>query len=350
MIDHHQSPEDFATITFSDTRYAATCELIYDIICGLGEEAKIDEAIAQNLYTGLTTDTGFFAFSNTTANVHKVAGGLLNKGVSPEYIQDKVFNIFREERLRYYGYCFLNKLHVCHEGKVAYMSVNREEAKRFHLQPGDNESLVNFPFKVEGVMVSVLFTEEQDKVKISFRSKGKIDVNAFARKHFEGGGHVNAAGGKSLLSLTDTETKFLQEVKTLICLAYFRMNHSDKLHIQYLVFVLKQLGLDHVVLSPGSRSAPLVQEFACYPEIKKHVLFDERCAGYFALGLAQQIRKPVAVFCTSGTAVLNLAPAICEAYHQKVPLIVLTADRPAEAMGKGENQTINQIDIYKNYH
>jgi 2-succinyl-5-enolpyruvyl-6-hydroxy-3-cyclohexene-1-carboxylate synthase len=127
------------------------------------------------------------------------------------------------------------------------------------------------------------------------------------------------------------------------------MNHSDKLHIQYLVFALKQLGLDHVVLSPGSRSAPLVQEFACYPEIKKHVLFDERCAGYFALGLAQQIRKPVAVFCTSGTAVLNLAPAICEAYHQKVPLIILTADRPAEAMGKGENQTINQIDIYKNF-
>ncbi|MBP6516268.1 MAG: 2-succinyl-5-enolpyruvyl-6-hydroxy-3-cyclohexene-1-carboxylic-acid synthase [Chitinophagales bacterium] len=127
------------------------------------------------------------------------------------------------------------------------------------------------------------------------------------------------------------------------------MNHSDKLHIQYLVFVLKQLGLDHVVLSPGSRSAPLVQEFACYPEIKKHVLFDERSAGYFALGLAQQIRKPVAVFCTSGTAVLNLAPAICEAYHQKIPLIILTADRPSEAMGKGENQTINQIDIYKNY-
>lgn len=127
------------------------------------------------------------------------------------------------------------------------------------------------------------------------------------------------------------------------------MNHSDKLHIQYLVFVLKQLGLDHVVLSPGSRSAPLVQEFACYPEIKKHVQFDERCAGYFALGLAQQIRKPVAVFCTSGTAVLNLAPAICEAYHQKVPLIILTADRPVESMGKGENQTINQIDIYKNY-
>jgi len=215
MIDHHQKPEDFATILFSDTTYAATCELIYDIILGLGKEDLIDKAIAENLYTGLTTDTGFFAFNNTTPNVHKVAGGLLLKGASPEYIQDKVFNIFREERLRYYGYCFLNKLKGVNGGKVAYMQVTKEEAWRFHLQPGDNESLVNFPFKIEGVLVSVLFSEEGDKVKISFRSKGTIDVNAFARAYFDGGGHINAAGGRSFLSMADTEAKFLKEVESL---------------------------------------------------------------------------------------------------------------------------------------
>ncbi|HEY0262543.1 MAG TPA: 2-succinyl-5-enolpyruvyl-6-hydroxy-3-cyclohexene-1-carboxylic-acid synthase, partial [Chitinophagales bacterium] len=95
--------------------------------------------------------------------------------------------------------------------------------------------------------------------------------------------------------------------------------------------------------------APLVQEFSNYTDIEKHVLFDERCAAYFALGLAQQIRKPVAIFCTSGTAVLNFAPAICEAFYQQIPLIVLTADRPAELIGKGENQAINQVEIFKNY-
>lgn len=125
--------------------------------------------------------------------------------------------------------------------------------------------------------------------------------------------------------------------------------HTDKAVIQQLVYRLRKTGVRNVVLSPGSRSAPLVQEFSCYTDIEKHVLFDERCAGYFALGLAQQLRKPVAVFCTSGTAVLNLAPAICEAYYQQIPLIILTADRPAELIGKGENQAINQVNIFQNY-
>lgn len=125
--------------------------------------------------------------------------------------------------------------------------------------------------------------------------------------------------------------------------------HTDKIVIQQLVYRLWKSGLRQVVLSPGSRSAPLVQEFSNYPDIDKHVLFDERCAGYFALGLAQQIRKPVAVFCTSGTAVLNLAPAICEAFYQHIPLLILTADRPAELINKGENQAINQVNVFQNY-
>lgn len=125
--------------------------------------------------------------------------------------------------------------------------------------------------------------------------------------------------------------------------------HTDKKVIQQLVYRLWKTGMRNVVLSPGSRSAPLVQEFSNYSDIEKHVLFDERSAGYFALGLAQQIRKPVAVFCTSGTAVLNLAPAVCEAYYQHIPLIILTADRPAELIGKGENQAINQVNAFQNY-
>jgi phosphoesterase RecJ-like protein len=215
MIDHHQMPAEFANITFCDQNYAATCEYIFDIICILGEQQKLDKTIAENLYTGLTTDTGFFAYSNTTKNVHKVAGELINLGVSPEYIQDKVFNIYKEKRLRYIGYCLLNKLKIVNEGKVAYIMVSKEEARQFNLQPGDNEGLVNFPFKIEGVKVSVLFTEESEKVKISFRSKENIDVNAFARKHFEGGGHINAAGGKSMFSIAETEHKFLNLISDL---------------------------------------------------------------------------------------------------------------------------------------
>ena len=215
MVDHHQMPEDFAAITFSDTKYAATCEYLYDIMCELGKGEWIDKDIALNLYTGLATDTGFFNFNNTTEHVHSVAGALISKGVSPDFVQDKVFNIFREERLRYFGYCLLNSMKLSQDGNLAYIMVSKEEAAKFHLQSGDNEGLVNFPFKIEGVMVSVLFTEEVGKVKISFRSKDRIDVNSFARQYFEGGGHINAAGGKSKLSLLETESLFLSKAKEL---------------------------------------------------------------------------------------------------------------------------------------
>lgn len=125
--------------------------------------------------------------------------------------------------------------------------------------------------------------------------------------------------------------------------------HTDKKNIQALIQALDKLGVDEVVVSPGSRSAPLVQELSCYPAIRKTVVFDERSAAYFALGIAQQTKRIVVLVCTSGTALLNYAPAICEAYYQQLPLLILTADRPATMLNKGENQTINQEGIYRNY-
>ena len=124
---------------------------------------------------------------------------------------------------------------------------------------------------------------------------------------------------------------------------------TDKKNIQALAEVCRIKGVRHIIFSPGSRSAPLVIAFAQMKEIQCQVIADERVAGFFALGLAQQLRQPVALVCTSGTAVLNLAPAICEAHHQQIPLLILTADRPSEYIGIGENQAINQTEIYKNY-
>lgn len=214
MIDHHLQPEPF-DISFSNTDYAATCEIIYDIIDSMGETDLIDATIAENLYAGLVADTGFFQHPNTTPNVHKVAGALIAKGASPDYVSDKVNNIFDSRRLHYFGYALLEKLKVVNEGKVAYISIGQSEARRFNLQLGDNEGLVNYPFKIQGVQVAVLFSEERDKVKISFRSKGDIDVNTFARKYFEGGGHKNASGGKSMIGMEETEKKFVELVKEL---------------------------------------------------------------------------------------------------------------------------------------
>jgi len=214
LIDHHLQPEPFA-ISFSYTSYAATCEIIYDIIDALGDADLVDPTIAENLYAGLVSDTGFFQHPNTTPNVHKVAAALIAKGASPDYVSDKVNNIFDERRLHYFGYALLEKLKVVNEGKVAYISIDKSDARKFNLQLGDNEGLVNYPFKIQGVQVAVLFSEEREKVKISFRSKGDIDVNTFARKYFEGGGHKNAAGGKSMIGMEETEKKFIELVKEL---------------------------------------------------------------------------------------------------------------------------------------
>ena len=214
LIDHHLQPEPFA-ISFTDTTYAATCELIYDIIDSLGDTDLIDAMIAEDLYAGLVSDTGFFQHPNTTPNVHKVAGALIAHGASPDYVSDKVNNIFDERRLHYFGYALLEKLKVVNDGKVAFISIGQSDARKFNLQLGDNEGLVNYPFKIQGVQVAVLFAEEREKVKISFRSKGDIDVNTFARKYFEGGGHKNAAGGKSMIGMEQTEKKFIELIKEL---------------------------------------------------------------------------------------------------------------------------------------
>jgi phosphoesterase RecJ-like protein len=215
MIDHHRQPEDFSKITFSDIAYCSTAEMIADIIADLGDENLIDATIAECLYVGLATDSGFFQFNNTTPNAHKVAALLLSKGARPDYVSEKINNIFHEARLRFFGYCLHNKLKLVNEGKVAYMMLSQAEIKQFNLQSGDSEGLVNYPFKIEGVVMSAFFSEEPDRIKISFRSRGNVDVNTFARNYFEGGGHRNAAGGKSTISLEETERKFLEVLSTI---------------------------------------------------------------------------------------------------------------------------------------
>lgn len=215
MIDHHRQPEDFSKITFSDITYCSTAEMIADIISDLGDEDLIDATIAECLYVGLATDNGFFQFNNTTPNAHKVAALLLSKGARPDYVSEKINNIFRETRLRFFGYCLHNKLKLVNDGKVAYMMLSQAEIKQFNLQGGDSEGLVNYPFKIEGVVMSAYFSEEPDRIKISFRSRGNVDVNTFARTYFEGGGHRNAAGGKSTIGLEETEKKFLESLPSV---------------------------------------------------------------------------------------------------------------------------------------
>lgn len=207
LVDHHQQPEDFADWAYSDTGASSTCELIYDVIVGLGGELTYD--IAVNLYTGILTDTGSFQFSATTAKVHRISADLIELGVKPEVVYELIYNSFRKNVLQFYGYCLDRRMRLIHSDEVAYMALSMNDMQRFHIGTGGTEGLVNFPMKISSVKMSALFKEDKDRIKISFRSKGDIDVNKIAREHFNGGGHINASGGAWFGSLEEAVARFI---------------------------------------------------------------------------------------------------------------------------------------------
>ncbi len=209
LIDHHLEPEQFADFTLSETRAAATCQLIYELIVKLGDADLIDEFIAECLYAGIMTDTGSFRHSNTTKEVHLVCADLIDKGVSITKINRLVYDTNTEARMRFLGFALKDKLVVLPEYRLAYFAIRAEELDQFHHQTGDTEGLVNYGLSIENIIFSALFTERDGVIRISFRSVGDFSVNEFSRKYFNGGGHKNAAGGRSTLSLDETVKKFL---------------------------------------------------------------------------------------------------------------------------------------------
>jgi len=215
LIDHHREPEKYADYYFHDIKASSTCELVYEFIVGLKGKPLLDKKMAACLYTGLMTDTGSFKFSSVNSKTHQILAELLKTGIHPHNIHSAVYDNYSAHRLRLFGYALSEKLRLLKDCPVAYFCLKAEELKRFDFQKGDTEGLVNYPFMIKGVEVCALFSESEGIIKISFRSKGKVDVNTYARKFFDGGGHLNAAGGKSKDSLEATEQKFLNTIKTL---------------------------------------------------------------------------------------------------------------------------------------
>ena len=212
MVDHHLEPEPFAQFTMSDITASSTCELIFDLIQLLGDNELIDNNIAECIYTGLLTDTGGFMHPNTTAKVMRTTAVLYDKGVRGSWIYHTVFDNFTEPRLRLFGYCINDKMKVYPELKTALITLNAEELQRFNVKSGDTEGIVNYPLKITGINLSVFVVDRTETIKLSFRSVGDFDVNTFARKHFNGGGHKNASGGSSNETLFATIKKFEETI------------------------------------------------------------------------------------------------------------------------------------------
>lgn len=207
LIDHHQQPDNYAALMYHDVKACSTCELVYEFIVGLGGKNMIDLDIAACLYTGIMTDTGSFRFDSVTPVTHRILAHLLETGIVPSDIHSAIYDTYSESRVRLLGYCLTEKMVVLPEYQTAYISLSEQELNRFQHKKGDTEGIVNYPFSIKGIRFCAFFSEGEGKIKISFRSKGRFDVNQFARKHFNGGGHINAAGGRGNVNNLDATIK-----------------------------------------------------------------------------------------------------------------------------------------------
>ncbi|WP_207494024.1 DHH family phosphoesterase [Aridibaculum aurantiacum] len=214
LIDHHQQPQEAAFhFGISDTTKSSTCEMVYDFIVDSGHADKINHDVASCLYTGVMTDTGSFRFPAASANVHRMVAHLKDLGLNHTVIHENIYDSFLENRLRFTGHVLLNRLEVMYEYNTAVMSISKGDLLRFHIKTGDTEGLVNQLLSIQGIKFGALVIDRDEERKWSFRSKGDFDVNTFARMHFEGGGHFNAAGGRSSDTLENTVKKFKVVIK-----------------------------------------------------------------------------------------------------------------------------------------
>lgn len=214
LIDHHEGPKSFTDITVSDTSRGSTGELVYLAMGELLGYELLDHDIATCLYVAIMTDTGNFRYSSSYPEIFHITGELMKYDINKELIFSKVYDNYSVHRMRLMGYCISEKMVVHQEYRTAYISITQEELKHFNYQIGDTEGFVNLPFAIAGIRFTLLFIEKRDHVKISLRSKGNFQVNHFAEKHFNGGGHRNAAGGETALPLSDA-VKQLEELLPL---------------------------------------------------------------------------------------------------------------------------------------
>lgn len=214
LIDHHREPDE-ASFDYgvSNTAKSSTCEMVYDFIMGSGRKDLINEDIAKCIYAGIVADTGSFRYPSTTADVHRAVAELKMHGLDHAKVHENLFDNFLENKLRFTGHVLLNRMKVYYEYNTALVAIPKSDLLKFYIKTGDTEGLVNLPQSIQGIKLVGLVIDRDEERKWSFRSKGDFDCNTFARKYFNGGGHYNAAGGRSTDSLDETVQKFMEALR-----------------------------------------------------------------------------------------------------------------------------------------
>jgi len=203
MIDHHPEPSDFCDVIISYPEISSTSELIFRLICRMGDFDDMSYESATAIYTGMMTDTGAFTYNSNNAEVYYIIGELLKKGINKDQIYSNVYHNYSEDRFRMLGYTLCEKMKIYPEYNSALIWLTNEEQKRFRLKKGDTEGFANLPLNIKGIIFAVFIREDNDFIKISFRSQGEFPSNRFAAQCYNGGGHLNAAGGEFYVTMDE---------------------------------------------------------------------------------------------------------------------------------------------------
>lgn len=213
LIDHHLSPDEGFDLMFSYPGASSTCYIMYRLIEALFGTEAITQQMAEALYVGMMTDTGNFAFSSLTPGLFRAVATLVERGVHVPTVYNNVYNAYTEGRARLFGYAINRKMQLIEDGTVAYMSLMEHEMRRFGFQQGDSEGFVNYALTIKKMKMSAMFLAHRKFIRVSLRSRGDVDVNLFARKYFNGGGHKNAAGSKSYDTMEETIARYVRSVR-----------------------------------------------------------------------------------------------------------------------------------------
>lgn len=216
VIDHHPGPDTRFDLIFSYTEASSASELVYNFIQILNLISSVDDDAACCLFTGIMTDTINFSVNSSRKDTFDIVSKLLLFNINKEEIYDKVFNNFSYDRLRLVGFLLYKKLSLLKEFGLAYIILTQEEKNLFHFVEGDQEGIVNMPLSISGINTSIIAIEKEDHIKISSRSKNEIDLNLLSRKYFNGGGHINAAGGTLYMPINEVEEYIIKSVKEFV--------------------------------------------------------------------------------------------------------------------------------------
>ena len=199
LIDHHLEPDVDAVLTFSHPDMSSTCELVFRLVWQMGLFEKVGKNFAVPVYCGMMTDTGGFTYNSSSPDIYFIISQLLTKRIDKDKIYRNVYHNYSEHRIRMVGYVLCHKLVVDEERHAAFYTLTRDDLKRFHYIKGDAEGLVNMPLQIKGLKLSISLREDTERDKmvwVSLRSVDDFPCNTMAEQFFNGGGHLNASGGK----------------------------------------------------------------------------------------------------------------------------------------------------------